>query len=87
MCLFSGAILSKGVQHWAPVAVCLKLRDRWPQEPGVRGLKIVSLVVTDDDCDDKLDGEMTNQRAAMRGADQSEALCTEVTGAVLILGG
>ena len=73
-------------QHWAPVAVCLKLRNRWPQESGVRGLEIVSL--TDDDCDDdKLHGVLTNQRVAMCRVDQSEALCTEVTGAVLILGG
>ena len=38
----------------------------------VRSLEIVSLVVTGDDYDDKLDGVLTNQRAAMCRPDQSE---------------
>ena len=41
------------------------------------------MFLTDDGCDDKLeDGALTNQRAPVCSADQSEAC-----GAVLILGG
>ena len=69
------AVSEAAPQRGAPVAVCLKL-ETGPQES-----ECVSL--TDDGCDDKLeDGALTNQRAPVYSADQSEAC-----GAVLILGG
>ena len=86
--MLSGTFLSEAAPRCSALGTCCCLPPvEEPVASRVRGLEIVSLVVTDDDYDDKLDGVLTNQRAAMCRADQSEALCTEVTGAVLILGG